>query len=126
MVVLTEVDHAVDKVQTVHVKMRTDLDFQVVHLNFLFLQLLLIQRDLQPADLVNHVPEFIVNLLQLYQVSFRHLIGEVPIVIFLKIFRKHANRPQNFAFQMEQQHGTGNDHQKSNTKKSKHTSRHQV
>ena len=65
MVVLTEVDHAVDKVQTVHIKMRTDLDFQVVHLDFLFLQLLLIQRDLQPADLVNHVSEFIVNLLQL-------------------------------------------------------------
>ena len=93
MVVLTEVDHAVDKVQTVHIKMRTDLDFQVVHLDFLFLQLLLIQRDLQPADLVNHVSEFIVNLLQLYQVSFRHLIGEVPIVIFLKIFRKHTDRP---------------------------------
>ena len=92
MVVLTEVDHAVDKVQTVHIKMRADLDFQVVHLDFLFFQLLLIQRDFQPADLVNHVPEFIVNLLQLYQVSFRHLIGEVPIVIFLKIFHKHTDR----------------------------------
>ena len=72
--------------------MRADLDFQVVHLDFLFFQLLLIQRDFQPADLVNHVPEFIVNLLQLYQVSFRHLIGEVPIVIFLKIFHKHTDR----------------------------------
>ena len=101
-------------------------DFQVVHLDFLFLQLLLIQRDLQPADLVNHVSEFIVNLLQLYQISFRHLIGEVPIVIFLKIFRKHTDRLQDFCFQVEQQHGTGNHHQKSNAEKGKHTSRHQI
>ena len=68
----------------------------------------------------------IVNLLQLYQVSFRHLIGEVPIVIFLKIFRKHTDRLQDFCFQVEQQHGTGNHHQKSNAKKGKHTSRHQI
>ena len=114
MVVLTEVNHAVNKVQTVHVKMRTDLDFQVIHLDFLFFQLLLIQRDLQPADLVNHVSEFIVNLLQLYQISFRHLIEEIPIVIFLKIFRKHSDRLQDSCFQMEQQHGTGHHHQKCN------------
>ena len=65
MVVLSEVNHAVNKVQTVHVKMRTNLDFQVIHLDFLFFQLLLIQRDLQTSDLMNHVSEFIVNLLQL-------------------------------------------------------------
>ena len=126
MVVLSEVNHAVNKVQTVHVKMRTNLDFQVIHLDFLFFQLLLIQRDLQTSDLMNHVSEFIVNLLQLYQISFRHLIGEIPIVIFLKIFRKHSDRLQDFCFQMEQQHGTGNHHQKSNAKKGKHTSRHQI
>ena len=114
MVVLTEVNHAVNKVQTVHVKMRTDLDFQVIHLDFLFFQLLLIQRDLQTSDLVNHVSEFIVNLLQLYQISFRHLIEEIPIVIFLKIFRKHSDRLQDSCFQMEQQHETGNHHQKCN------------
>ena len=126
MVVLSEVNHAVNKVQTVHVKMRTNLDFQVIHLDFLFFQLLLIQRDLQTSDLMNHVSEFIVNLLQLYQISFRHLIGEIPIVIFLKIFRKHSDRLQDFCFQMEQQHGTGNHHQKCNAEKSKHTSRHQI
>ena len=42
MAVLSEVNHAVDKVQTVQIKMRTDLDFQVIHLDFLFFQLLLI------------------------------------------------------------------------------------
>ena len=68
----------------------------------------------------------IVNLLQLYQISFRHLIEEIPIVIFLKIFRKHSDRLQDFCFQMEQQHGTGNHHQKCNAEKSKHTSRHQI
>ena len=114
MVVLTEVNHAVNKVQTVHVKMRTNLDFQVIHLDFLFFQLLLIQRDLQTSDLMNHVSEFIVNLLQLYQISFRHLIEEIPIVIFLKIFRKHSDRLQDSCFQMEQQHGTGHHHQKCN------------
>ena len=39
---------------------------------------------------------------------------EIPIVIFLKIFRKHSDRLQDSCFQMEQQHGTGHHHQKCN------------
>ena len=61
----------VNKIQTVQIKMGTNLKFQIIHLYLLFLQFLFIQRNFQFSNLVNHVFKFIINLLQFQQIPFR-------------------------------------------------------
>ena len=125
-VILPEVDHTVDKIQTIQIKMRPDLQFQKIHLYLLLLQFPLIKRNLQPADLMDHVLELVIDPLQFQQALLRQMQRILPAVILLQLPGKPLRRLQNISFQINEDHSTGSDQHRRQHGQHHHTAHHHL